>query len=599
MVSQRRVNESALIKRRMEVVFLLFLGFVVLLGLRLAYLQGFQSKRFLQLANRMAGRTVALDAERGAIRDRNGVELATDVLAKSIAINPRAVKDPALTAARLAELLRLDETQRAALQQAIVDGKAKKSAYRLLRRGVDRKLAEQVKALGEKEAALKHVSLEDYPVRVNPCGADGVQLVGPVSSDGQGIEGIELKFNSVLAGKNGKRRMRVDGNQLAIPESEVEVETAVDGRDVTLTLDRNIQHFVEEELAQVAAEQSPDAATAIVMDVRSGDVLAMANWPSYDPAEKKPVKPEQRRNRAVTDLFEPGSTFKVITAAAALEAGVKTSVYCSGRRAIGRRSVRCAHGASHGPTDLRRMIEQSCNLAAGALSERVGPTGMYAFLDKMGLMSKTGIEFPGEEYGRLPDPAKHPEKWPTMRTVNIGFGQGVVTSPLQLVSAYAAIANDGMYQPPRLVLNASGAELPAREPRRVMSAANAASLRSYMEAVVTDGTGKKAKIAGYSVAGKTGTAQIAKNGRYGHGYLASFVGFLPASKPRLAILVSVWHPRHGQYGGVVSAPVFREIARQSVSYLKIAPDTPNDLRDGAGREVSDRYARSGQGQVND
>jgi cell division protein FtsI/penicillin-binding protein 2 len=314
------------------------------------------------------------------------------------------------------------------------------------------------------------------------------------------------------------------------------------------------------------------------MDVRNGHVLAMANYPSPQPGQKN-VKPEERRNRAITDLYEPGSIFKVITAAAALEAKVNTDVYCGGRRAIGNRSVGCAHGSAHGRVDLRRMVEQSCNIAAGTLAERVGPKGMYDFLDKMGFQSKTGIEFPGEEYGRL----QNPKDWATMRTVNIGFGQGVVATPIQMVAAYAAIANDGVYNPPKLVIDAPGADLPKREPRRVMSAANAAALRSHMEAVVTSGTGRRAKIAGYSAGGKTGTAQLVKGGRYMPGwYVASFVGCVPAVKPRLAILVSVWHPRAAQYGGVVSAPVFREISRKCVAFLKIPPDRPDDPTDGAG-----------------
>jgi cell division protein FtsI/penicillin-binding protein 2 len=248
--------------------------------------------------------------------------------------------------------------------------------------------------------------------------------------------------------------------------------------------------------------------------------------------------------------------------------------------------------------DLRKMVEKSCNVAAGAIAERVGPTRLYDFLFKMGLQEKTDIEFPGEEYGQLPDPAKRKDLWPTIRTVNVGFGQGVVVTPVQLLAAYAAIANDGVYNPPRLVLQAPGAKLPDRTPRRVMTAANAQALRSHMEAVVVSGTGTQAKIAGYSVAGKTGTAQIAANGRYGHGYVASFVGFVPASKPRLAILVSAWHPRKDQYGGVVSAPVFREIARQSVAYLRVQPDTPEDLRDGDVR-LSQGRAQARREQLHD
>jgi cell division protein FtsI (penicillin-binding protein 3) len=228
--------------------------------------------------------------------------------------------------------------------------------------------------------------------------------------------------------------------------------------------------------------------------------------------------------------------------------------------------------------DLRKMVEKSCNIAAGMLAERVGPKRMYEKLVDFGFNDKTGIEFPGEEHGRM----LPPDKWRTMRTVNIGFGQGIVVTPIQILAAYAAIANDGVYNPPTLVKDAGGLPLKKREPRRVISAANAAALRSHMEAVVTGGTGKAAKVAGYSVAGKTGTAQIGSAHGYISGaYVASFCGITPASKPRLAILVSVWHPRHGQYGGTVSAPVFREIARHCLDYMAIQPDTPGDLRDGA------------------
>jgi stage V sporulation protein D (sporulation-specific penicillin-binding protein) len=587
MLAQRR-NEHSLIKKRMEVVFLLFMGIALILALRLTFVQCFQAHGFVVMANRMQGRTFQIDAERGRILDRNRAEIAQDVMAQAIAINPRIVKEPAVTAARLAELLGLDEKAAQAVRERIERGKARRLAYSQLRRGVDRKVAERILKLEKTEPALKGVWLEPSPVRVYTGGRDGLQLLGQVNADGQGIEGIELRFDPVLRGQDGERTMRVSATGEPIPESETRIVQPANGRDIRLTLDRDIQHFVEAELARVAQEQTPDAATAIVMDVPTGDVLAMANWPSYAP-EDKTITPAQRRNRAITDLFEPGSIFKVLTAAAALECGVPQTVYCSGSRGIGRRTVRCAHGASHGSTDLRKMVQESCNIAAGTLAERVGPERFYHLLDQFGVQSKTGIEFPGEEYGRM----LPPDKWRTMRTVNIGFGQGVVVTPIQILAAYCAIANDGVYVPPRLVIDAPGAKLPERQPRRVMSPANAATLRSHMEAVVTEGTGRNAKIADYSVAGKTGTAQIAQNGTYGHGYVASFVGFLPVQKPRLAILVSVWHPRNGQYGGVVSAPVFREIARQSAAFLRIPPDAPGDPRDGADRATFDRYARNG------
>ncbi len=595
MIADRHPDHS-IIKRRMEVIFLLFLVGVLLLAFRLVYLQWFLTRDFARLATRMQSRTLELDALRGRIRDRSGAELAIDQPAKAIAINPQVVKDPALTANRLGELLGLDQKQRETLRERIARADARGSYYSLLRRGVNRKLALGILEKSRKEPALKGLWLEESPVRVYPAGRDAAQLIGSVSIDGKGIEAIELRFDKVLDGKDGKRRVRVAATGEAIPQTEERLLEPEDGKDVRLTIDRDIQHFVETELAKVAAEQSPEAATAVVIEVATGDVLGMANWPSFHPNDKK-VTPDQRRNRAVTDWFEPGSIFKVFTAAAALEAGVNPNVYCGGSRAIGSRSVRCAHGSSHGACDLEKMIQKSCNIAAGTLAERVGPQEMYRRLDLFGFQSKTGIEFPGEVHGWM----QKPEKWRTMRTVNIGFGQGIVTTPIQIAAGYAAIANDGMYMPPRLVLDAPGMEMPERKPRRVMSAENARKLVGLMRSVCeSGGTGTGAKIAGYSVAGKTGTAQIARNGRYLPGaYVASFAGFIPAKQPKLAILVSVWHPRKAQYGGVVSAPVFREIARQSVTFLGIPPDAPGDLRDGANPASFYRTAKNTGGDNHD
>lgn len=577
----------------MEVVFLGFIAALSLLVFRLTYLQWFQSRGFIAMANRAQGRKLEVNASRGRIQDRNGNEMAQDVMGAALAVNPRLVSDPEETAARLGNLLGLDERNTEGIRDRIERSKERKGFYCQLRRGVDRKLAGRIVALEGTEPALKGIWQEESPMRVNPSGKDGIQLLGTVNMDGKGAEAMELMFDKILTGTNGMRRVRVSATGKPIPETEERVVQPVDGKDVRLTIDRDIQHFVEQELANVGEEQNPDGAAAIVMDVHSGDVLAMANWPTYSPTQKK-IRPEQRRNRAVTDLFEPGSIFKVITAAAALETGVNTHVYCAGARTIGNRTIHCAHGERHGSVDLHKMIEQSCNITAGTIAERIGPKRMYEFLDNCGFQKKTGIEFPGEEYGKLPPP----DKWRTMRTVNIGFGQGVVVTPIQILSAYSAVANDGLYMPPRLVMDAPGARLAVRQPHRIMSERNAATLRSHMAAVVTSGTGKKAQLPGYSIAGKTGTAQIAKNGHYGHGYVASFVGFLPVQKPRLAILVSVWHPRRGQYGGTVSAPVFREIARHSVAYLKIPPDRPDELRE-ADDDSFRRYVRNGADHSND
>jgi stage V sporulation protein D (sporulation-specific penicillin-binding protein) len=590
MIAQRR-TEQVLVKKRMEVVFLFFLGLVVLLAGRLTYVQGILGPQLNALARTQEIRNVNVDAKRGSILDRNNNELAQDVQAKSICINPRLVADPAVTAARLAELLKLDDPVREALRAQLERGKQLNRAYSRLRRRVDRRLAQQILELsaGKKkepgEPALRGLFLEECPTRVNPSGRDGRQLIGEVGSDGHGLEALEKQFDAVLSGRDGQRRVTVDATGAAIPNSLVRISDPLDGKDVRLTLDRDLQHITETELYKAVEERKPDAAAAIVMDPRSGEVLAMANWPAFDP-EAKEIKPEQRRNRAVTDLFEPGSIFKVVTACAALEHGVNTHTQCTGSHTIGKYTMHCAHSARHGSVDLRKMIEQSCNLAAGTLAVRVGADDLYKFLESAGFQSKTGIEFPGEEYD-TPDP---PDKWKTLRTYNIGFGQGIAITPIQLLAFYSAVANDGIYNPPHLVLDVAGAPPVRKPPHRLLTVAHAATVRECMQACVNTGTGKSAKIPGYSVGGKTGTAQIAGRGGYNGAYVGSFAGFLPVEKPRLAIIVSMWHPRVGEYGGVVAGPVFREIARQAVNYLKIPPDDPHDLRDGADPGTFYRYS---------
>lgn len=591
MVTQQQRTEQGIVRKRMEVVFLCFLAALGVQVMRLGYLQWIKARDFAEAANKVQMKTFTIQARRGKISDRNGNPLAQDQVTQTIVINPRVVGDPAVTTRKIASILGLPSDDAEAMRDRLQRARDRKSFYCQLVRNVDRKRAKQVFEQGKDDPTLPGIWLEDTPTRLNPAGADGAQIVGAVNIDSVGAEGMELKFDRVLHGRDGERRVRVSAMGQPIPESEARMVEPVNGKDIRLTLDGTIQHNVEAELDKVAALEKPDAATAVVMDVRSGEVLAMANWPR--PLRRlKGTPPEARKNRAVTDLFEPGSVFKVLTAAAALEYGVPTHTYCSGSAIVNGHRIGCAHGARHGSVSLRKMIEQSCNLGAATLARRVGPEKFHAFLQRLGLDEKTGIEFPGEVSSRMRDP----EKWAPINTANIGFGQGIAITPLQLAAAYSAIANDGVYIPPKLVLAAPEGAIQPREPRQVMSAENARTVRDAMEAVVTSGTGKTAKIPAYTVGGKTGTAQLVQNGRYMRGaYVASFAGFVPLQKPRLAILVSVWHPRAHQYGGTVAAPVFREIARQSVAYMGIAPDAPMDARDGASPNRGRRYARNGGG----
>ena len=588
MVTQQQRTEQGVIRKRMEIVFLCFLGALGIQVARLGYLQWIKARDFADAANRVQMKTFTIQARRGKISDRNGNPLAQDQVTQTIAINPRVVRDPAVTTKRIAEILHLPGEDATAMQERLARARERRSFYCQLLRNVDRKRAKQVFELGKTDPTLPGIWLEDTPTRLNPSGVDGAQIIGTVNIDGKGTEGIELAFNKVLHGRDGERQVRVSATGQPIPESETRMAEPVNGKDVRLTLDRDMQHFVEAQMDKVASVEKPDAASAVVMDVRTGDVLAMANWPR-PLGVVKGTPQAARKNRAITDTFEPGSVFKVLTASAALEYGVPTHTYCSGSMVVNGHRIGCAHGAVHGSVSLRKMIEQSCNLGAATLARRVGPEHFYEFLRRFNLGERTGIELPGEAaYPIMPA-----EKWAAINTANIGFGQGIAVTPIQLAAAYSAIANDGIYMPPRLILSAPEGTLKQREPRRVMSAENARTIRDAMEACVNTGTGKAAKIPAYTIGGKTGTAQLVQNGYYLRGaYVASFAGFVPLQKPRLAILVSVWHPRAHQYGGSVAAPVFREIARQSVAYLGIAPDTPMDARDGANMSSMRRFARN-------
>ncbi|MBI3910684.1 MAG: penicillin-binding protein 2 [Armatimonadetes bacterium] len=559
------------LKRRTEAVLFGFMLVVAVLVARLVWIQGIESPRYRALARQMHQREILLPARRGLILARDGQPLAANVPAFDLTANPRVVADKRATAEAL---------------QQIVGGSAEEYYQRLsrttgyfcwLRRALDDALAAQVRRRLA-EPVMAGVELRRSTRRRYPCGSLAAQVTGDVDIDNVGRDGLEFIHNRVLAGVDGLLRAEVDAAGRVIPDTERQEREPVDGQDLQITLDPTVQQFAEAELLRVAEQYQPEAAIAVVMDVHTREVLALANWPTFDPDVREKVPIENRRVRAVTDPYEPGSAFKVFTAAAALEEGIDTHVYCSGSKPVGHHVIHCAHGKAHGACDLRRIVSLSCNIAAGTLAERLGAVRLWKHLKAFGLVDKTGIELGGEAIGWL---AK-PENWRTINTVNIGFGQGIAVNAIQLCNLFATVADDGMWRQPRVLLRAGNQEVAAQAPpHQAMSPANAALLRDCMEATCTEGTGKSAKIAHYRVGGKTGTAQIAAHGIYVPGaYVASFGGFFPAHRPHLVILVSVRRPKGAQYGGVVAAPAFREIARQCAAYLQIPPDAPGDERDG-------------------
>jgi cell division protein FtsI/penicillin-binding protein 2 len=568
------------LKRRMEATFIFLMVLFFALVVRLTWIQGVKHDFYVIKARNFHGRKLKLFAARGKILDRNDQEIVSNVEGKTLIANPRAVQDKQAAAQQIAAHVggNPDHYLHLLQQDTYKDGKPRWFTY--LARAADRSRVEQL--LGLKIPGLE---AEPEPRRVHPFGSLAAHVTGFVNADGKGCEGLERTENALLQGKDGELRTDVDAIGRPIPDTDQFYQPAVNGGAVKLTIDSNIQQFAEAELKKIMDTFAPEGATAIVLDTRTGEILALANAPTFDPNHPANGPVQNRRNRAIQDRYEPGSTFKTLTIAAALEEHLpNTTVFCGGSLGIGHHTIKCAHGAHHGHVGLHEIEQFSCNVGAATIGRRLGADTLYKYIKRFGYLDKTGVELSGEERGSVG--GMKPEDWPDIKTANVAFGQGVVVTPLSIVRMYATFANDGVMLPPTILQSVNG-KLHRRPepPRRVVSPQTAHTVRDFMESVVVGkhGTGHNAKIPNYTVAGKTGTAQFARNGHYVHGaYVSSFIGFLPATRPRIAILVTATHPtKNGSYGGTVAAPAFREIARQTMAYLHVPPDAPGDFRDGA------------------
>jgi len=395
----------------------------------------------------------------------------------------------------------------------------------------------------------------------------------------QGAFGLEEQLEPILNGKDGYETKQIDARRRPIPNRGTRTEP-IPGRDVVLTLDKDIQLAAEEALARAVSTHEAAGGQCVVMDPQTGEILALATLPGWDanhPGKDKPALV----NPAVSHFYEPGSTFKVVPVLAALEEGLvkdgQVVTYCSGALGVGRRTIHEAHNA-HGAVDCARLLEQSCNIGAAQLALRLGAPTFLAWCEKLGFGTATGIELRGESPGLLNRVNAMTAK---ITLANEGFGQSMAVTPLQMVAAYSVIANGGEWVKPHLVKAVrarDGSPVPTPvERRRVCSEQTAALVRGYLERVVTHGTGAAAAIDGYHVAGKTGTAQKAapQGGGYGSGLaIGSFIGFVPADRPRLTIIAIIDEPKGSHYGGVVAAPVFHEVAERALHYLSVPPAEP-------------------------
>jgi cell division protein FtsI/penicillin-binding protein 2 len=543
---------------RLLVVFFGLL-FAVALG-RAGWIQAVQHDRFATMASTQHRETIEIPAGRGTIYDRTGEPLAIGEQATTVYADPRNVVDAQRAAVVAGKLLDLDPLK---LYPSLKD-RSKGFVY-LARK------ADPMRAASLEKRAIPGLGFYPEELRAYPQGAVAAHVLGFAGTDNRGLDGLERSLDKTLAGQSGFETVIKDpfGRAIDVVTSRPERP----GKNVTLTIDHQIQANAEQVLARTVRRFGARGAAAIVLDPRTGAVLAMANYPTFDANRFSLASPDARRNRAVTDMYEPGSTFKIVTIAAALEDRVVTpqsSFVLAPTIQVADRVIHEAHVRGTERMTVKQILSESSNIGTITIAQKLGAGELSSWVTRFGFGKQTGIDYPGESPG-LVLPL---EEWSGSTIGTVPIGQGIAVTPLQMVASYAAIGNGGILRTPHLVEKV-GQSKPKRDAgRRIVSRKTADSMMSMFRDVVLEGTGTEAAIPGYTVAGKTGTAQKAENGRYVKKYVASFVGLVPAKKPRLAILVMLDEPHGNIYGGVVAAPAFRDIARFDLQYLEVPPDAP-------------------------
>lgn len=571
------------IRRRIR-WWLVGLGCVLaVLGARLFMIQVLEHPVLAKKAEKLQLVKASLLSERGTIYDRNGVPLAFSRICYSIFADPELIDPRQHPAEKLAAVLGCSAAD-------IEAAMTRTGRFEWLCRRADDRVVAEARALcetrkgrnGEPIKGLRGVGFRSEKKRLYPYGELAGQTLGLVRDDDSGGAGIELACNRILSGRDGQLLAEVDGSseRRVIPGRRLEQIDPRPGRDVYLTIDVRIQEMAEAALREGVKQCGAAGGTAIVLDPMTGDVLALANYPSMDPNRYRKYPKEAWRNPAVVCVYEPGSTFKLVAACAALEYGGLTLdshvVNCCGSKPVGNRVIHCAlHGGSraHGSMDLHGVIVKSCNIGAATLALGVGKETYNKMVRALGFTQRTGIGLPGEAAGSVPPVTN----WPNIRLANLAFGQGITVTGPQLLAAYSAVAAGGVVPRVHLVdrigRNDGTFQKLSYKGHRAISPRTAETMAGMLRDVVTEGTGKAAAVEGFSVAGKTGTAQKATpEAGYASGkYIGSFVGFAPAEDPRVAILVIMDEPKGSHYGGVVAAPVFGDIARRSLAYLGMPP----------------------------
>ena len=545
--------------RRIRLLLILFgVGFAAVLA-RAAWLQGVRAPALGELAAVQQRADVTKPAGRGTIFDRRGVALALGRQGMTVYADPSRVREPEKVADAAGAALGVDSD---ALLRALSDS-SRRFVY--IARQAD---PDQAAALGRQE--LPGVGFYPEELRVYPQGAVASHVLGYAGIDNRGLAGIEKQLDPILSGRPGKATVVTDPSGRLI--DVVAGSDARQGQDVFLTIDHVLQARTEGVLAQLVRQWRARSATAVVLDARSGGVLAMANAPVFDANNFGVTPADWSRNRAVTDTFEPGSTFKIVTVAGALAerlVGPRTAFTLAPSIWVADREIHEAERDYTVRLSVTDIVARSSNVGSITLAQLLGPKRLAGWIRRFGFGRPTGIEFPGETRGIV----RPLREWSGSTIGNVPIGQGIAVTPVQMAAAFGALANRGMWVQPHLVRRVGDEEPAAARKRRIVPRSVATHMLRMLRGVVREGSGTRAAVPGYQVAGKTGTAEKPDEHGYGTGrYVGSFVGIVPASAPRLVILVLVDEPEGQYYGGTVAAPAFSELARFALQYLEIPPD---------------------------
>ena len=566
--------------RRLRAALVVVLACFFALGARLVVLQVVEGDSYDRLASNQRERAVSFPARRGAIFDRSGNPLAISVDLQTIYADPAFVKDPASEAAALAEILGRSPVA----LEALLRGDPSWSRFEYIARRVSPRVARAVEGLH-----LAGVYMKPEPKRFYPNGSLGAQVLGFVGSEGDGLEGVEAQYEEILEGRAGRMTLEQDPSGRPLPQADLAWRRPDPGRSLYLTIDKDIQFQTELFLEAAAGRYHSESGSAMVMDPQTGDVLAMAGFPSFDPNRFDRYSGNTYRNRATTDVFEPGSSYKIVTAAAALEERLVTPWTRFTVPDELPYQDRVFHDSHYHETErmsVSEIIEQSSNVGTIKIGLELGSRRLDHYVRKFGFGSSSGLGFPGESEGLVLDL----DEWSGTTGATVPIGQGVAVTTVQMAAAYSALANGGVWLEPRLVSGEAGQDgsverMAAGSRRRIVSDRTARQITGMLTRVVKQGTGLEAQVPGYTVAGKTGTAQKAlPEGGYGNSYVASFAGYAPVEDPAVAVVVMLDDPRP-IWGGATAAPTFSAIADFTLRKLGVPPST-NARRAAAQREAA-------------